>query len=78
MAFTDPGVGAFTLAVAGGSAEFRAGDAPVADLVMTQSTATFVKTLNGMQDPAAAMQTGEIQVNDHAALATFGQLFPMG
>ena len=78
MAFTNPGAGAFTLAVADGTAEFREGAAPDADLVMTQSAESFVKTINGMHDPAAAIQSGEIQVNDFVALAVFGRLFPMG
>jgi len=78
LAFTDPGVGAFTLTVTDGMAAFGEGTAPDADVVMTQSAESFVKTMNGMHDPAAAMQTGEIQVNDFAALATFGQLFPVG
>lgn len=78
MAFTDPGVGAFSLVVRDGAAEFRVGAAPDADLVMTQSAETFIKTMNNMHDPAAAMQSGEIQVSDFEALATFGQLFPMG
>lgn len=78
MDFTDPGVGAFTLQVVDNSAVFKMGGKPDADLVMTQSVATFVKTLNGMHDPAEAMQSGEIQVNDFGALAMFGELFPVG
>lgn len=78
MAFTDPGVGAFTLQVKDGSAAFHEGDTPGADLVMKQSAETFVKTLNRMHDPAEAMQSGQIQVNDFAALAVFGQLFAVG
>jgi len=78
MEFTNPGVGAFTLTVKGGSAEFKEGGAPDADLVMTQSAESYVKTMHGMHDPAAAMQSGEIQVNDFEALATFGQLFQIG
>jgi hypothetical protein len=64
MEFADPGVGDFTLAVSGGAATFSAGAAPSANLVLTQSVMTFVKKLNGMHDPAAAPQSGEIQVND--------------
>jgi hypothetical protein len=78
MAFTDPGVGAFTLQVKDGSAYFREGDAPDPDLVITQSVETFVKTLNRMHDPARAIQSGQIRVSDFEALATFGQLFPVG
>ena len=78
MAFADPDVGAFTLQVKGNSATFMAGNSPGADLVMTQSAETFVKTLTGMHDPAAAMQSGEIRVNDFNALAVFGELFTLG
>lgn len=78
MAFTDPGVGAFNLQVKDNSAIFMVGNTPGADLVMTQSAETFVKTLNGMHDPAAAMQSGEIQVSDFNALAEFGELFKIG
>jgi putative sterol carrier protein len=60
------------------AAEIKDGAAPGADLVMTQSAESFVKTMNGMRDPAAAMMTGEIRVNDFEALGTLGQLFPMG
>jgi hypothetical protein len=78
MAFTNPGVGAFTLTVKDGSAELKEGAAPDADLLMTQSAESYIKTLNGMHDPAAAIQSGEIRVNDFEALATFGQLFQIG
>ncbi len=78
MAFTDPGVGAFTLQVKDGSAALQVGHTTDADLVMTQSAETFVKTLNRMHNPAEAMQSGEIQVNDFEALGAFGQLFPVG
>ncbi len=78
MEFTNPGVGAFTLTAKDGSAEFKEGAAPDADLVMTQSAESYVKTMNGMHDPAAAIQSGEIKVNDFEALATFSQLFAMG
>jgi len=77
MAFTDPGVGAFTLRVADGEATLKSGETPGADLVMTQSAATYLQTLVGMHDPGEAIQSGLIQVNNFESLATFGQLFPM-
>lgn len=77
MAFTDPGVGAFTIRVAEGFAALTLGETPDADLVMIQSATTFLKTLTKKHNPAAAMQTGEIQVSSFEGLATFGQLFPM-
>ena len=60
MAFADEGVGAFTIRVSDGAAELLPGAAPDADLVMTQSAATFLKTLTKMQDPVEAMQSGQI------------------
>ena len=77
MAFTDPGVGAFTFLVSDGVAKVNFSGAPDADLVMTQSAVTFVKTLTKMHDPGEAIQSGLIKVNDFESLATFGQLFPM-
>jgi hypothetical protein len=76
-AFTNPGVGAFTMQVADGTAVLSRGAAPEADLVMTQSATTFEKTLRGILDPAEAVQSGLVQVNDFESLAIFGQLFPM-
>ncbi len=77
MAFTDPGVGAFTIQVADGAATIQEGHAPQADLVMTQSATTFEKTLRRILDPAEAIQSGQLQVSDFEQLATFGRLFPM-
>jgi hypothetical protein len=77
MSFTDPGVGAFNFKVADGTAAFNEGEAPGANLVMTQRSDTFEKTLRGILSPAEAMQAGLVQVNDFESLAIFGQLFPM-
>jgi hypothetical protein len=76
MEFTDPGIGAWTLAVDDGGAEMIEGKADDADLVMTQDVVSFVKTWNQMWDPAEGMQSGAVQVNDMEALMTFAQLFP--
>lgn len=77
LAFTEPDVGAWTIRVAGGVATLHEGAAANADLVITQSTETFEKTLRRMHNPAGAIQAGEIQVSNFDSLATFGQLFPM-
>jgi putative sterol carrier protein len=77
MAFTDPGVGAWTVRVADGAATVSEGETTEADLVITQSTDSFEKTRQGIQDPAEAMQSGQVQVSDFDNLAIFGQLFPM-
>jgi len=78
MAFSDPQVGAFTIRVVDGNATVAEGADQDADLVMTQSVETFEKTLRGIQKPAEAMGSGEIQVSDFEGLAVFGKLFPMG
>jgi hypothetical protein len=78
MAFTDPGVGAFSIEVADGIATIKEGQAHDPDLVMTQGAATFEKTFRGILDPGEAIQSGQVQVSDFEKLATFGQLFPMG
>ena len=77
MAFTDPGVGAFTLEVADGAATIKEGETPDADLVMKQSSTTFEKTLCDILDPSEAIQSGLVQANNFENLGTFGQLFPM-
>ncbi len=78
MAFTDPGVGSFTLEVADGTVIVKEGSASNPDLQITQSAETFESTMRGIRDPMAAIESGQVQVNDLEALATFGQLFPTG
>jgi hypothetical protein len=77
MAFTDPGVGAFTIQVADGTAAVKDGEIPEADLVITQSAETFERTFRGILDPGEAIQSGLVLVNDFESLAAFGELFPM-
>ena len=77
LAFTDPGVGVWTIQVADGAATVSEGDAVNADLVITQSAEAFEKYIRRTQTPAQAIQSGEIQVSDFESLATFGQLFPV-
>ncbi len=78
MVFREAGVGAFNIRVSNGNASVTAGEVENADLVMTQSAETFEKTFRGIQKPAEAVGSGEIQVSDFEGLAVFGQLFPMG
>jgi putative sterol carrier protein len=77
LAFTDPGVGAWTIRVAEGQATLNSGAAENPDLVITQSADTFEKTIRGMYNPLEAIQSGEIQVSNFEGLAMFGELFPM-
>ena len=78
FAFSDAGVGSFTLSVADGAASVAPGTAEDADLVLTQSAATWESVFRGIATFPGAIQTGEIQVSDMDNLATFGRLFPMG
>ena len=75
--FTDRDVGTYTLRVADGQAAVTRGRAEDPDLVLTQSSETWEKTLRGIQSPAEAIESGDIGVSDFEALAMFGQLFPM-
>ncbi|MDX1614089.1 MAG: hypothetical protein R3300_07235 [Candidatus Promineifilaceae bacterium] len=76
LAFNDPGVGEWTIEVADGQATVRAGAADDADLVLTQSSETYEKTLRGIQDPAEAIRSGDVRVSDPEALSLFAALFP--
>jgi hypothetical protein len=78
FAFSDPGVGSFTLSVANGAASLAPGTADNADLVLTQSAATWESVFRGITTFPEAIQTGAIRVSDMDNLATFGRLFPMG
>jgi hypothetical protein len=77
LAFTDPGVGVWTIRVTDGAATASNGDAANADLVMTQSAEAFEKYIRRMQDPTQAIKSGESQVSNFESLVTFGQLFPL-
>ena len=76
MEFTGPGSGAWTVRVANGSCNCSEERAGQPDLVLTQSPETFVKTLAGMQDPAAAIESGVIKVQGIENMPTYGGLFP--
>jgi hypothetical protein len=75
--FTDPGVEALTVRVAGGAAVVEPGRPETADLIFTESSEAFEKTLRGIQPFEEAMQTGAIQVSSMDGLMRFGQLFPI-
>ena len=45
-------------------------------LVITQRPETFIKTRIGMLDPIAAIQNGEIKVENIEHMGTFATLFP--
>jgi hypothetical protein len=76
MAFTDPGVGAWTIRVADGAATASEGEAASTDLVIAQSVESFEKSIRRMHDPAGAVLSGRIQISNFESLAMFEQLFP--
>ncbi len=73
---TGPGGGAWTVRVADGQCQVSEGRAARADLVMTQSIETFLKTLTHMHNPMVAMLTGKVKVKGWRRLGTFAKLFP--
>jgi putative sterol carrier protein len=77
MEFSGSGGGAWTLDVAGGACRVSEGRAAYADLVMTQSPETFVKTRTGIEDLRLAVLKGKIKVHGLRNLATFEKLFPI-
>lgn len=76
VAFSDPGVGAWTIRVTDGAATTSEGQVANADLVITQSAETFEKSIRHMHNPIQAILAGKIQVSDFESLPTLGHLFP--
>jgi hypothetical protein len=71
------GVSDYVIAVKDGEVTVSPGQAENADLLISQSTETFERTLRGIQSMPEAIQEGAVQVSDLESLATFGKLFPM-
>ena len=76
MVFSGPGGGASTVRVANGACTVSEGQAVQADLIVTQSPESFMKTHLELHDPVAAMQSGEIAVQGIEHLGAFVALFP--
>lgn len=76
MNFSGPGGGAWTFRVAEGHCTSYEGYAPDADLVMTQSPETFIKTFAKMHNPMLAMLTGQVKVRGLRHMGTFARLMP--
>jgi hypothetical protein len=76
MEFTGPGGGAWTIRVADGACSVAEEWPKRSDLVITQRPETFMKTRIGMLDPMAAIQIGEIKVENIENMGTFATLFP--
>ena len=77
MEFSGAGGGTWTLHVGGGTCSVSKGRPACADLVITQSSETFVKTRTGIQKPFLARLSGKIRVRGWRNLGTFGKLFPI-
>jgi hypothetical protein len=76
MVFSGPGGGAWTVSVADGACTVSAGQPVQADLILTQSPESLMKTRLELHDPVAAMQSGEIAVQGIEHMGTFAALFP--
>lgn len=77
MEFVETAIGPFTLSVNDGTLTVGAGRAAPPDLVLTQDTETFVKTLTGIHNPLLAMLTGKTKVRGWRNVGTFGKLFAL-
>ena len=76
MVFSGPGGGTWTVSVAKGACTVSEGQAAQADLIVTQSPESFMKTRLELHDPVAAMQSGEIAVQGIERMGAFAALFP--
>lgn len=76
MELTGPAGGAWTIRVADGDCTVAEERAARADLVITQSPDTFLKTRTEIHNPMEAMQTGEIRIQGVEHMGTFTALFP--
>src|SRR5579859_2698210 len=75
LEFTGPGGGAWTIQVANGQTTATEARAAKADLTVTQSPDTFIKTRDKMHNPMLAMLTGKMKVRGFRKMGTFGKLF---
>ena len=76
MNFSGPGGGSWTVRVADGACAVSEEHATQADLVLTQSPETFMKTCLELHDPMLAIRSGEITVQGTDSLSIFSALFP--
>ena len=75
LEFTGPGGGSWTVRVDQGAITVAEEHAQPADLVMTQSTDTFVKMITGIADPMSLIQSGDIKVQGMEHMPTYGAVF---
>jgi hypothetical protein len=76
MNFSGPGGGSWTVRIADGACAVSEEHATRADLVLTQSPETFMKTCLELHDPMLAIRSGEIAVQGTDNLHIFSALFP--
>lgn len=75
MDFSGPSGGAWTFQIADGACQVCKGHAEHADLVMTQTPETFIKSASGMLNPMWGLLTGQMKVRGFRAMPTFGKVF---
>jgi hypothetical protein len=75
MVFSGPGGSTWTVRVDNGACTVSEGQAAQADLLVTQSPESFMKTRLALHDPVAAIQSGEIAVQGSEHLGAFAALF---
>jgi putative sterol carrier protein len=75
MQFTGAGGGAWSYQVGDGACRVQEGSTPGADLVITQSPETFIKTFAKMHNPMIALLTRKMRVKGMRKVGTFGKLF---
>ncbi len=73
MDFKD--AGPWTFKISKGQCQVSKGKSSKADLIMSQTSETFLKTFAKMQSPLIAMLTGKIKVTGFKNMATFGKIF---
>jgi hypothetical protein len=76
MVFSGSGGGSWTVRVADGACTVSEGQAAHADMVLSQSPESFMKTCLELHDPMVAMRSGEITVQGMDHLRIFAALFP--
>jgi hypothetical protein len=76
MVFSGPGGGAWTVRVAKGTCTVSEDQTVQADLTITQSPESFMKTRLELHDPVAAIQHGEIVVQGIEHVGALARLFP--
>jgi hypothetical protein len=75
MTLTGPGGGTWTYRVQDGRCFAEDGAAHDADVTVTQSPETFVKTFTKMHNPMLSLLTGKMKVKGFGQMGRFGRIF---